>query len=478
MNKKFLSIVAVFIMSGALSAYSQDGAFTVASPQDEANLSAYKTAWAKNRFKDTWSITLGVGAQTVWGEDDRKVDFNRRVTVAPSLTIGKYFSPIWGFRLQLTGGTLHGFNDGQSGTYRKWNTGSKNYMGLGVTGTPGYPPAYHGTDGDPDFNTWDPQWNTMYPDAFASGDIAGGNGAAYYWVPGRDGANKSFYMQHVKYVAANFDFMFDFLTLIGHYDPRRAFEITPFAGASVGHVFPHLNNEFYDVVGVNAGLNARIRLTSKFDLNIEGNATAYPDDFDGQAGDNETLDLVTQAFVGITYKVGKSTWEVADPVNYELVQDLNQKINNLRAQLDAVVPCPECPVCPVLPESVGTFAADGTFVPNTENKISKFLPDPVFFRIDKSVIDASEWSKIEKAVDYLTKYPHANVIVTGYADRKTAYPDYNLRLSERRAKIVAKALTEKYGINPLRISINWEGDKIQPFEVNEWNRVVVFVIEE
>ena len=77
----------------------------------------------------------------------------------------------------------------------------------------------------------------------------------------------------------------------------------------------------------------------------------------------------------------------------------------------------------------------------------------------------------------MNQHPEVNVVVTGYADKKTAYPEYNMKLSERRSKAVSQALVEKYGINPARVSINWSGDRIQPFTVNEWNRVVIFVIE-
>jgi outer membrane protein OmpA-like peptidoglycan-associated protein len=471
MNKKILSAFAALVFSGLASVYAQETETvtrSIAEPQQtDGKHNAYKTTWLKNRFKDTWFITLGAGGQTIFAEDDNKADFTNRVTLAPSITIGKYFSPIWGLRLQLTGGSLHGFNDGRDGTYRKWNTGSDSYRGAGYAGTPGYPATV-----DPSFLTWDPQWNYMGW-SLDNGQIQQQTNS-YQWAlhshTNPDGS-PYLYMQHIRYATANVSFMFDFLTLLGNYNPRRTFEVTPFAGVALTHVFPHLGNEVYNLFGVNGGLNAKIRLTNKINLNIEGNTTFYPEDFDGHLGDDNSMDIVAQALVGLTYKIGKSTWDVAEPMNYELIEDLNSKINVLRAELDAQAANP-CPACPDVP-AYGAVR-DTVYV---ETKPTKFLPDPVFFRIDKSVIDAGEWSKIEKAVNYLNDHPNTNVVVTGYADRKTAYPAYNLRLSERRAKTVARALTDKYGINPLRVSINWEGDRIQPFEINEWNRVVIFVIE-
>lgn len=106
-----------------------------------------------------------------------------------------------------------------------------------------------------------------------------------------------------------------------------------------------------------------------------------------------------------------------------------------------------------------------------------FLPDPVFFRINKYVIDQSEWAKIELAVNYLKEHPNATCVVTGYADKKTGNNAINLRLSRQRSNAVADAMERKYGINKNRLSVNWKGDGIQPFELeNDKNRAVLFLI--
>ncbi|MBB4036154.1 outer membrane protein OmpA-like peptidoglycan-associated protein [Dysgonomonas hofstadii] len=106
-----------------------------------------------------------------------------------------------------------------------------------------------------------------------------------------------------------------------------------------------------------------------------------------------------------------------------------------------------------------------------------FLPDPVFFRINKWVIDQTEWAKIELAVNYLNENPGATCVITGYADKKTGNATINQRLSKNRSEAVAKAMEEKYGIAKNRLSVNWKGDGIQPFELdNDKNRAVLFLI--
>lgn len=476
MNKKVL--LFSILLSGclfSLSAQEESTSRTLIIDEVEYGKSnetynAYKTTWQKNRFRDNWFITIGGGAQTIFGEDDHKQDFTKRITFAPQISIGKYFSPIWGLRVNFTGGSLHGFNDGDSGLYTKWNSGKDNYMGAGYAGTPGYP-----SSANSEFQTWDPTWNYMYsPDEIRQYIHQDPNGN-YYWKPKGDNVYQSgnggfhdengkqhLYMQHIHYFQANVDFMFDLLTLFGNYNPKRFFDLTPYAGLGIYHAFPHRGPNFYTNVGAHAGLITKFRLTERVGLNAEFSASMVGDEFDGQTGDEQKFTGIGQATLGLQFKLGKTRWDVADPMDYELINKLNDEINKLRLRPEF---CEKCPEPPVL-----------EFTPPRPAEI-KFLPDPVFFRIDKSVIDQSEWAKIEKAVDFLNKNPLANVIVTGYADKKTAYPDYNMKLSERRSKTVAQALTQRYGVDPLRVSINWSGDEIQPFSINEWNRVVIFVID-
>lgn len=486
MNKKVL--LFSLLLSGCVCSLSAQDNSTGALIIDEVEYgkpnetyNAYKTTWEKNPFRDNWFITIAGGAQTIFGEDDSKADFSKRITFAPQVSIGKYFSPIWGLRFNFTGGSLHGYNDGANGIYRKWNNGSDNYQGKGYAGQPGYPGWNNGSgvsiggkEGS-DFMSWDPTWNYMYatPEEVAK-NVEYIPGKGYFWKPegmtDRDNkdvpldanGNRMLYTQHIRYFQANIDFMFDLFTLFGDYNPKRFFELTPFAGAGLYHTLPHRGTVAYTTAGVHAGLISKFRVSDRVGVNAEFSASMVGDEFDGQSGDNHSFTGLAQATLGLNFKLGRTDWQVCEPMDYDKIRQLNDLINDLRNR-----PVPPCPECPAVPECPPAAPAE-----------IRFLPDPVFFRIDKSVIDPLEWAKIEKAVDFLNRNPMANVVVTGYADRKTAYPEYNMKLSERRAKTVAQALTQKYGINPLRVSINWSGDEIQPFKVNEWNRVVIFVIED
>ena len=85
--------------------------------------------------------------------------------------------------------------------------------------------------------------------------------------------------------------------------------------------------------------------------------------------------------------------------------------------------------------------------------------------------------KVEKLAKWAVDHPTAVFDLTGYADKDTGTAKLNMALSEKRAAAVKDALVKK-GIQANRISVNWKGDTIQPFNMNDDNRVVVVLGEE
>ncbi|MFY9515265.1 MAG: OmpA family protein, partial [Dysgonamonadaceae bacterium] len=92
-------------------------------------------------------------------------------------------------------------------------------------------------------------------------------------------------------------------------------------------------------------------------------------------------------------------------------------------------------------------------------------------------IDRHQHVSIYNTAEYLKQNPDAKVKIVGYADKLTGYPEYNWKLSEKRAKAVADVLINEYGIDSSRISLDWKGDTEQPYPQNDWNRVAIFFTE-
>lgn len=442
MNIKLTSILLlIFIASSSVLLRGQ------------GNQNAYSTTWQKNAFGDNWFVSFGSGAQLLMGEDDSKGSFTSRITYAPSLTIGKYFSPLFGLRVNFTGGSLHGFNDGVNGTYSKWNKNGDGYMGEGYANTPGYP-GHIGTE----FLTWDPMWN--YKGWELGREIGVGSDGSYYWIPGH--TDGELYMQHVKYMAASANAMIDFVTLFRGYNPRRVFNITGFAGPTLYYTFAHKGNDSYINFGLNAGLNARVKLNEYFDFFVEGSGFLYPDDFDGHQG-GKRGDLVLQGIAGLSFKLGKQYWERCDHADYDLIARLNDEINRLRNK----------PCCPLIePKKPIPDLLASYILPERETVKKREISDEAYiiFQVNKTELrqdlgnNISELAKITKSIDFVKEEADVTVdriFITGYASPEGSEAA-NIRLSEGRSKAVKDYVRVLYRFDESLFSVrsngeNWDG---------------------
>jgi outer membrane protein OmpA-like peptidoglycan-associated protein len=109
---------------------------------------------------------------------------------------------------------------------------------------------------------------------------------------------------------------------------------------------------------------------------------------------------------------------------------------------------------------------------------NEMLQTTVSFYIDKTFVTDAQRRNVRSVANFLETHPNLDVVITGYADAQTAYPKYNMMLSQKRAQTVYNILVEEYGVDPSRLSMDYKGDEEQPFSiVNEWNRAVVFYIK-
>lgn len=102
----------------------------------------------------------------------------------------------------------------------------------------------------------------------------------------------------------------------------------------------------------------------------------------------------------------------------------------------------------------------------------------IFFTIDKIDIRPSEVSKIRAVAEFMKEHPEKCVFVFGYADRNTGTKRRNEWLATNRARVIAEQLINYYGIEEKRVIQYGQGDTVQPFpeEVFEKNRATICVI--
>ncbi len=427
---------------------------TALEKQADPESSATRVTWVSNRPRDNWFISISGGIADLMSEESRYIKFTDRIKPTFGLSFGKWMSPVWGVRMNITGAELQGFTTWKDGFgLGDWYVG-KNYSNAG-NGHPtnNYVHAYTLPGAE------------LVKKRFLNTDElieSKKNGSGYYY--------------DMTYAAASIDFMLNLKNLTMKYNPKGFFNPVLYAGLGFAHTFKDKDKERTAVNSImeKAGLMFNFRLDDRWDIFLDGQALFVPEFFDRKVGDGNTQDIVANYSIGFTYRINYRHFIRAPFRDPNEIAALNAEINELRKRPVACPPpviCPECPKCPECPPVV----VDVMKTPVTKQDLT-FLPTPVFFRINSSVIDEGQWNSIQKAAEYLQENPSKRIKVTGYADKQTGTPAINKRLSEQRSKAVYNALVKKYNIAPSRIETSFLGDTFQPFTENDWNRVVIFVI--
>ena len=292
------------------------------------------------------------------------------------------------------------------------------------------------------------------------------------------GANQAY---NNLFAVAHYDFMFDVVNYFAKYNAKRVFHLVPYVGLGAGYkhhtttggafgdvfdatkrVAGATTNDFGGVV--DAGVIFKFRLGRRVDLNLEAQMLATKTNMMGTSWKKQGADLMAFATAGLGFNLGKPEWDVLTPMDWALVNDLNGQINNLRAENAELAKRPaSCPECPEVE-------------PTQTTEVKTVVSNVVYFRIASAKIDQNQYINIYNTARYALEN-NSKIYVVGYADEATGNPNINMTLSERRAKAVAKALVEKYGVSEDMIEVDFKGDTVQPYETNEWNRVVIMTAE-
>lgn len=266
-------------------------------------------------------------------------------------------------------------------------------------------------------------------------------------------------MQHNKYMAAHADLLWDVTNFWAPYNEKKVFRLIPWVGLGYAQRFKTTESAEYartESPTVNFGILTAFRLSKRVDLNVELQGSLLNEQFN-RVSMYHLTDGIGQLTAGLTFKLGKTDFEVLEPMDYALLNDLNGQINKLRAENDELskrpVSCPECQ------EPVA-------------NVVNNYSENVVYFRLNSSKIDKNQQINIYNTAQFM-KENNVPIKVIGYADKKTGTGSYNMQLSEKRAKAVAKELIDKYGISSDQITIEWKGSDVQPYSENNWNRVVI-----
>ncbi len=373
-----------------------------------------KEKYTSEKVGDNIFISVGVGAQ-VRTADQTFDNFGDAINPKVSVSLGKWFTPVWGLRGQVAGWKTTMFSDYNNGT---------------LTGT----------------------------------------GADTKQVFGKEREyNKN-------YIGLHADALLNLSNWIAGYNPDRLFNLSFFAGPGLNFVKGYKNEKIevngtnwerkYKAEGVKALINGSIGLLGQFNVNqnwdinleVRGELGAAP--YTTIA--NSYTDGAISAQVGASYTFGgKKFMPVGARVD---VDALNNEINKYRSALaEAEAELAACRnalanVKPVTTEVVKEIEVAG--------------PRAIFFQIGKSNIDDYGMVNIQLAAKIIKANPNKKYKVAGYADKATGSVSWNQKLSEKRAQNVYDALV-KEGVNGSQLELVGFGGTANMFGQNKLNRVVI-----
>ncbi len=279
------------------------------------------------------------------------------------------------------------------------------------------------------------------------------------------------------------ELMWDMFNSIAGPNDNRVFSIIPFVGLGGDAAFNFSSPDYKKPIAsnvtkrdgnirksswtlpVSAGLQFRFRLCEYVDFFAEARATFYGDNWNLCAYDR-SVDANVAVLGGFNINIGgRNFGKYNQCSDIAQIAALNGQVNDLRAQLlgagqeiaalQAQLPCPE----PQVIEKVSINAP---------------LMTTVRFTINSAEIMPTEEVNIYNMAQWLKNNPNEKIVVVGYADKDTGTAEYNMDLSKRRADAVANALVNNYGIARDRLDVKYDGSDVQPYDTNNWNRIVIF----
>ena len=255
-------------------------------------------------------------------------------------------------------------------------------------------------------------------------------------------------VKHTRHMwTLNENVLFNLSNMLYGYNPERVWNFVPFLGGGINR---NCSDNNY-AMNLSFGILNTFRVSNKVGINFELGWNYAEEDFDGiSAGKGNRIwegkDNRLYAEVGLTFNLGKATWEKTPDV--DAIKALSQsQIDALNAQLNDAN---------AENARLKNLLAQKKDEPAPVAKNYSNTPMSVFFNINKATVASRKDLVNIKSLADFAKENNSNLVVTGYADSATGSAAYNQKLSERRAETVANELV-KMGVSRDNISTEGKG---------------------
>ena len=328
-------------------------------------------------------------------------------------------------------------------------------------------------------------WNGIGTDQDATGDlgwqIEGGLtkwfnpilGARVQLIGGQLNTSEDYLKSN--WIMPHADAVINLSNWIGGYREDRVYYAKVFAGAGVN--FTNVNNEAGSGFAGVAGLINTFRVCKQLDINLElkGILSAGHDMPRGIDVLADKYGQIYSATLGIAYRFNKRNWDKA--YSQEEVDGYLASIAALEAGL-AEAHRNEGKLAERL--AAQKAATDKALADNealraelAKRKTSVVSSTALFFNLNSARLLDRAKSAMQLLAETIAAAPKDQVFtLVGHADDETGSPEYNQKLSEKRAKAVYDYLVEQ-GVNKDQLTWKGVGSSQNIFPINSTNRVVI-----
>ncbi len=281
-----------------------------------------------------------------------------------------------------------------------------------------------------------------------------------------------------KYWTINEQVLFNLSNMFCGYNESRVWDFIPYA--SVGLNRNMSANRYAPVLGV--GLLNEFKINKKWAINLDINYALSTADYDGYSdalpgsktekyhsfkGLFANHDRVLNVEVGVTYNLGKATWnkvpdvDAINALHQSELDALNAKLNDANAENARLKNLLDNQKPATAPETVKEYVT---------------TPVSVFFNLGKSTVASKKDLVNVEALAKYAKDNNAKLVVNGYADNSTGSAAVNQKLSQQRADAVANELV-KMGVDKANITTKANGGVKDLSPVSYNRRATVEVAE-
>lgn len=281
--KKIIAAIIIAIGGGfsVVQAQTQEVDRTV---KEDTIWVDYKTRYTSS-FWDNFYVEADFAGRMLMGAEDTHLSFGSRLKPGFGITVGKWFHPDFGVRLNFGGAQLKGWNSGPTGIY-----------------------------------------------AYDDGWVEGFDPVQEYWK-GQGVDTQNGYRQDIKYYELNADFLFDLYNVFtSHNRLNRKWTAQGYVGVGMLRAAKYHGMEDNVKVGLRVGLIGNYHITDRLGLHLSVGSEITDANFTGELGKGNKFSGILNGTIGLSYRIGRQGYRVVRLVPQRQLAALNNAISLIRTE--------------------------------------------------------------------------------------------------------------------------------------------------